>query len=72
MDWIAVIDTVIMLLSMLGITGSILLSSDIVAIQKLGIPPIDLPIDLWLYGIAIYLIITCIILFIQWREGERN
>lgn len=72
MDWIAVIATIIMLLSMLGITGSVLLSTDIVAIQKLGIPPVDQPIDPWLYGIATYLIITCIILLIQWRGGERN
>ena len=45
MDWIAVAATVIMLLSVIGFTGSVLLHSDIVLIQKLGIPKQDLPLE---------------------------
>ena len=71
MDWIAVIATVIMLISILGLTVSVVLSSDIAVIQKLGIPKQDLVLEPWLSGIIGYLAITCILLFIQWRK-ERN
>ena len=45
MDWIAVAATVIMLLSVIGFTGSVLLHSDLVLIQKFGIPKQDLPLE---------------------------
>lgn len=72
MDWIAGVATVIMLLSVIGFTGSVLLHSDIVLLQKLGIPKQDLPLEPWLYGIAFYLVIICIILFVQWSKDRRN
>lgn len=72
MNWIAVATTVIMLLSVIGCTGSVLLHSDIVLIQKLGIPKQDLPLEPWLYGIAFYLVIICIIFFVQWGKERRN
>lgn len=71
MDWIAVAATVIMLLSVIGFTGSVLLHSNIVLIQKLGIPKQDLPLEPWLCGIVFYLVIICIIFFVQWGKEEK-
>lgn len=72
MDWIAVAATVIMLISILGLTVSVVLSSDIAVIQKLGIPKQDLVIELWLLGIIGYLAVTCILIIIQWMKTRNN
>lgn len=72
MNWIAVVATVIMLISMVGLTASVLLSSDIAVIQILGFPKQDLVIEPWLLGIIGYLAITCILIIIQWMKTRNN